>query len=170
MGATIELFNKYRRLLAKTMTTAKGQFAFAGLPVDVYSVQVSLASFLPVSRDRIAVKAGVDSVLEIHLANLFSEIELTYTVPTGAMTEDWKWVLRTSPATRPINRIFAEDSPAQPGKLHPKIFSDTRAMLSVVGGDGGVIDSDSVVGDLGTGFSLTTNFLGRNQLQLAGSF
>lgn len=170
MGATIQLFNKYRRLLAKTMTAANGQFAFAGLPVDVYSVQVSLASFLPVSRDRIAVKAGVDSVLQIHLASLFSNIELTYTVPTGAMTEDWKWALRTSPATRPINRILADDTPQSTGKLRPKIFSDTRAMLSVTGGDGGLIDSDSVVGDLGTGFSLTTNFLGKNQLQLAGSF
>ncbi|MBV8072650.1 MAG: TonB-dependent receptor [Acidobacteriaceae bacterium] len=169
MGATVELFNKYQRLLAKTISAPNGQFAFPALPADIYSVRVSLASFLPVSRDRVAVKPGVDSVLQIHLATLFSNIEVTYTVPTGAMTEDWKWVLRSSPATRPINRIFDEDT-ATPVKMRPKIFSDTRAMLTVSGGDGGLLDSDTVVGDLGTGFSLTTNFLGKNQLQLAGTF
>jgi hypothetical protein len=170
MGATIQLLNKYERVLVKTISAADGHFAFTELPVDIYSVRVSLASFLPVSRDKIAVKAGVDSILQIHLASLFSNIEITYTVPSGAMTDDWKWVLRSSPATRPINRIFADDVPPSGGKLHPQIFSDTRAMLSVSGGDGGLMDSDAAMGDLGTGFSLTTNFLGKNQLQLAGSF
>lgn len=170
MGATVQLLNKYERILARTVSSADGHFAFTGLPVDVYSVRVSLASFLPVSRDKIAVKAGVDSVLQIHLASLFSSIELTYTVPTGGMTDDWKWVLRSSPATRPINRVFAESIPVRGAKIHPQIFSNTRAMLSVSGGDGGFLDSDSVFGDLGTGFALTTNFLGKNELQLAGNF
>lgn len=169
MGATIQLLNKYERVLAKTISAADGHFAFTGLPVDIYSVRVSLASFLPVSRSKIAVKAGTDSILQIHLASLFSNIEVTYTVPSGAMTDDWKWVLRSSPATRPINRIF-DDVPTSGGKLSPQIFSDTRAMLSVSGGDGGLMDSASAIGDLGTGFSLTTNFLGKNQLQLAGTF
>ena len=171
MGATIQLFNKYQRLLAKTITTPDGQFAFANLPADIYSVRVLLASFLPVSRDRVAVKAGLNSVLQIHVATLFSNIELTYTVPNGGMTDDWKWVLRSSPATRPINRIFAEEMPPKrESKMRPQIFSDTRAMFTVSGGDGGAIDSDTAVSDLGTGFALSTSVLGKNQLQLAGNF
>src|SRR5205807_7432935 len=86
-----------------------GRFAFAGLPADLYSVRVALASFLPASRDRIAVKAGFESLLQIHLATLFSNVELTYAVPTSAMTDDWKWVLRSSPATRPITRLLGEN-------------------------------------------------------------
>ncbi len=171
MGATVQLFNKYQRLLAKVATTPDGRFAFANLPVDVYSVRVSLASFLPASRDRIAVRPGLDSMLRIHLATLFSNVELTYTVPTGGMTDDWKWVLRSSPATRPINRILAEeDPPPTGGKARPQIFSGTRGMLSVSGGDGGLLDSDSLAVDMGTGFALSTNLLGKNQLQLAGTF
>ncbi|MBV9156162.1 MAG: carboxypeptidase regulatory-like domain-containing protein, partial [Acidobacteriaceae bacterium] len=106
MGATVQLFNKYERLIAKSMTTPDGRFAFAALPVDLYSIRVSLASFLPVSRQKIAIKAGLDSVLQIHLATLFSNIELSYMVPSGAMSDDWKWVLRSSPATRPITRFL----------------------------------------------------------------
>lgn len=171
MGATVQLFNKYERLLAKTITTPDGRFAFAELPADFYSVRVSLASFLPAARDKIAVKAGLDSVLQIHLATLFSNVELSYTLPSGSMSNDWKWVLRSSPATRPITRLLEEQAPATPAPgLHPRIFSGTHALLSINGGDGGLIDSDSSAADLGTGFIVSTNVLGKNQLQVGGTF
>lgn len=169
MGATVLLFNKYERLIAKALTTPDGRFAFTGLAADLYSVRVSLASFLPASRNRIAVKAGFDSLLQIHLATLFSNVELTYAVPTSGMTEDWKWVLRSSPATRPITRLLAESSAPSNSQLHPRIFSGTHAMLSVSGGDGGLIDSDSAQSDLGTGFALATNVMGKNQIQVGGN-
>ena len=172
MGATVQLFNKYERQMAKTVTAPDGRFAFAALPADVYSVRVSLASFLPASREKIAVRAGLDSVLEIHLATLFSSIELSYTLPTGTMSNDWKWVLRSSPATRPITRLLEEEDEQASASdtLHPRIFSGTHAMLSINGGDGGLIDSDSTQADLGTGFVVSTNVLGKNQLQVGGTF
>jgi Carboxypeptidase regulatory-like domain len=170
MGATVLLLNKYERQIAKTLTTPDGRFAFASLPADFYSVRVSLASFLPASRDKIAIRAGLDSVLQIHLATLFSSVELTYSIPTGSMSDDWKWVLRSSPATRPITRILEEDpSRSSSAELHPRVFSGTHAMLSINGGDGGLIDSDSAQTDLGTGFVVSTNLLGKNQLQIGGT-
>jgi len=171
MGATVLLFNKYERLMAKTITSPDGRFAFAALPADVYSVHVSLASFLPASRDKIAVKAGLDSVLEIHLATLFSSIAVSYTLPTGSMSDEWKWVLRSSPATRPITRVLEEEpETSSSAALHPRIFSGTHAMLSINGGDGGLIDSDSAQADMGTGFVVSTNVLGKNQVQVGGAF
>ncbi len=171
MGATVLLLNKYERQIAKTITTPDGRFAFASLPADIYSVRVSLASFLPVSRDRVAVKAGVNSILRIHLATLFSSIEVSYSWPAGAMTDDWKWVLRSSPAIRPITRFMPGDlSQSSKSAIRPRIFSGTHAMVTVSGGEGGLIDSDSATSDLGTGFALSTNVLGKNQLQLAGSY
>jgi hypothetical protein len=184
MGASVQVFNRLEKLVARAISLPDGRFSFAGLPVDTYSVRVSLVSFLPAFRDQIAVKAGLDSVLQIHLATLFSDIELHYTAPSAAMSEDWKWVLRSSPATRPINRALspeeaeiaanagadAEDDPL-PAAPRPKIFSGTHAMLSLSGGDGGLIDTDSTQGgDLGTGFALSTNLLGKNQLQFAGTY
>ena len=176
MGATVLLFNKYDRRIAKTLTAPDGRFAFANLPIDLYSVRVSLSSFLPVSRDRVAVKAGADSILQIHLATLFSSIEVSYRIPTQAMTDDWKWALRSSPATRPITRFLPADLSAadradgRSHGLHPRIFSGTHAMVSVSGGDSGLIDSDSASTDLGTGFALSTNVFGNNQVQVAGTY
>jgi hypothetical protein len=170
MGVAIQLFNKYQQLIAKTASDSEGKFAFVSVPVDLYSVHASLPSFLPVSREKIAIKAGFDSVLQIHLATLFSKVEVSYVLPTAAMTEDWKWVLRSSAGTRPVNRYLPSDTvgQSQTDTLHPHIFSETHALLSVSGGDGGLADADSSSGDVGTGFALSTNFLGNNQLQVSG--
>lgn len=171
MGATVQLFNKYQRPIAKTLTSADGRFAFVGLSADLYAIRVSLASFLPASRDKIAVRPGTDSILRIHLATLLSSIEVAYITPTGAMSDDWKWVLRSSPATRPITRLFPDESSQSAGaRLRPRVFSGTHAMLSVSGGDGGLIDLDSAQGDIGTGFAVSTNVFGKNQVQIGGTF
>ncbi len=171
MGVAVQLFNKYQQLVAKTASDSQGRFAFVSVPVDLYSVHASLPSFLPVSRDKIAIQAGLDSVLQIHLATLFSKVEVSYVLPTAAMTEDWKWVLRSSAATRPINRYLPSDAADQSesGALRPHVFSETHALLSISGGDGGLADADSSSGDVGTSFALSTNFLGKNQLQVSGS-
>jgi hypothetical protein len=171
MGATVNLFNRYERLIAKTMTAADGRFAFAGLPADVYSIRVSLASFLPAARNRIAIRAGMDSMLEIHLATLFSNVQVHYAAPTAAMTNDWKWALRSSPATRLVTRYLPDEvSNSSMPELRPRIFSGTHAIVSVSGGDAGFIDDDSMQGDMGTRFLLSTNILGKNQLQVAGTY
>ena len=180
MGATVQVFNKYDRPISRTLTAADGRFAFAALPIDSYTVRVSLASFLPAARDKIAVKAGLDSVLQIHLATLFSSIQVSYTIPEGAMSNDWKWVLRSSPATRPVTRFLPPNIQDDTGdedaagslnaESRPRVFSGTRAMLSVSGGDGGLIDTESSAGDFGTGFVVSTNVFGKNQVEVGGSF
>lgn len=167
MGATVELFNKYQQFLAKALTNARGRFAFDTLTSDDYSVRVSLDSFLPASRNKIAVKVGFDSILEIHLATLLSSVEVHYKVPTAAMSEDWKWVLRSSPVTRPITRWLPSQQ-NQTAEYKPHVFSGTHAMLSVSGSDGGLIDSNDLGGDMGTSFALSTRILGNNQFQVAG--
>jgi hypothetical protein len=167
LGATVNLYNRYDRLIRKTMTGIDGRFAFPSLPADIYSVRVSLASFLPASRSKIAIRPGMESLLEVHLATLFSNVRVKYSAPTASMTEEWKWVLRSSPATRLITRYAPDD---QETELHPRVFSGTHAVVSVAGSDSGLIDSDSLQGDMGTGFILSTNILGKNQVQVAGTY
>jgi hypothetical protein len=170
MGATIQLFNKFERLIAKGSTQADGRFAFAGLPADSYSVRVWANNYLPVTSAEIAVRAGLTSMLQIHLATLFSSVEVAYTVPTGGMSSDWKWVLRSSLATRPVTRLLGAVPDPDETVLRPRIFSGTHAMVSVSGGDSSLIDSDSALSDLGTGFVLSTNILGKNQVQVGGNY
>ena len=172
MGAVVQLLNRYERIVAKAITTSDGAFVFAGLPFDTYGVRVSQPSFLPAFRDSITVKPGMDSFLRIHMATLFSNIQVSYKLPSGAMSNDWKWALRTSPATRPITRYLPELSrkqTAEGNQPRAQIFSDTHAMLRLNGGDAGMLDTGMAIGDLGSIFALSTNLFGKNQLQLAGS-
>lgn len=164
-GASVQLFNKYQQLVAKTASDADGRFAFISLPADLYSLHATLASFLPAAKDKISVRAGASSVLQIHLATLFSRVEVNYVVPTSAMADDWKWVLRSSPATRPITRLLDGTS-----EQKPRFFTETRAMLSLSGGDGGTPDTAATLGDWGTGFSISTTVLGKSELKVSGSY
>jgi hypothetical protein len=171
MGATVRLFDRFQRLVGETITSPEGHFGFIRLNADRYSVRVSLPSFFPAYRDRVLVEAGIDSVLQVHLATLLSNIEVTYAVPSGVMAEDWKWVLRSSPATRPITRYMpVSTTPDPPGtEVASRIFSGTHAMLSLTGGDSSAtVDGEQA--DLGTTFALSTDILGSNHVQLSGTF
>jgi hypothetical protein len=170
MGATVQLLNRYERVLAKAITASDGRFVFAGLPLDTYAVRVSQPSFLPAFRDRITIKPGSDSVLQIHLATLFSNVQVSYKLPSGTMTNDWKWVLRTSAATRPVTRYLPELKGKKEASPRVPVFSDTHAMVALNGGDSGVIDTGLAASDLGSVFALSTNLFGKNQVQIAGSW
>ena len=170
MGATVQLLNRYERVLSKAITASDGRFIFVGLPFDTYAIRVSQPSFLPAFRDRITIRPGTDSVLQIHMATLFSNIQVSYKIPSGAMTNDWKWALRTSASTRPVTRLLPELKKRGESTPRAQIFSDTHAMVRFNGGDGGMIDTGTASSDLGSIFALSTNLFGNNQVQVAGSF
>ncbi len=174
MGATVLLFNKYEKLLNRSLTNERGIFGFEQLTPDVYSVQVTLSTFIPAMKRAIAVQPGMQSLLYINLATVLSSIELVYAAPgQGAlMSDDWKWTLKSAAATRPVLRftpdIAGKTSSSQ--RATTPVFSDTRGMVKVSGGDPGTLASDSESSDLGTAFALATSLYGRNQLQVSGGF
>ena len=173
MGATVFLFNRYERIVQRAMTNERGAFGFDTLSPDLYAVRVSLASFVPAVKQKIAVQPGMQSLLYINMASLLSSIELVYPAPgTGAlMSDDWKWSLKSS-STRPILRIlpeFSTSDSSQPQRVVGAIFSDTRGMFKVSAGDTGFSGDPTWQPDLGTTFALATSFFGSNQLQVSGN-
>jgi hypothetical protein len=173
MGATVFLFSKSEKLLGRVLTNERGLFGFGVLPPSVYSVRVSLASFVPALKQKIAVQPGMQSLLYVDMRSVLSSIELVYAKPgEGAlMSDDWKWVLKESAATRPVLRILPEDSisaPQAPQKAS-NAFSDTKGLFNVSAGDPGSLGSASAQADLGTAFALATSLYGRNQLELSGN-
>lgn len=167
MGAAVLLFDRYQNLVRRTFTSADGRFGFPELPPDLYSVRVSVPRLFPAVRNKVEVKAGLSSVLEIHLASLVSSVEVRYTIPTGSMSDEWKWALRSSMATRPITRFLPSASSSNAPQQ--SLFSSTRGILSLGGGDG----SFTQVGlpeDMGTAFAISTDLYGKHALQVSGSF
>src|SRR5581483_10824516 len=75
-GAIIVLLNQQGRLLQRSATDAMGNFSFADLLPDLYSVQVSFASFVTALKERIQVKPGMRSLLSVNLSRVFSSVQL----------------------------------------------------------------------------------------------
>ncbi len=177
MGASVFLFNRSEKLMVRVLSNEHGLFGFGLLPPDVYSVRVSLASFVPAVKQKIVVQPGMQSLLYVDMRSVLSSIQLVYAKPgEGAlMSDDWKWVLKGSAATRPVLRILPADSgtdpdPTQTGSVaHPSVFSDTRGMFNVSAGDPGSLGSASAQADLGTAFAVATSLFGRNELELSGN-
>ena len=168
MGAAVLLYNRYDKLILKTLTDAKGDFGFDNLLPDIYSVRVTLSSFVPALKRNIQVEAGVRSVLAISLAGFLSSIELIYNAPsTGTlMSDDWKWVLRSSMTTRPVLRAMEVGKTEQ--RHETSAFTDTRGVVRVSAGDES-LQSYGMQPDLGTSFALATSLYGSNQFEFSGN-
>jgi hypothetical protein len=166
-GAVVLLYNRQDALLQRSATDALGSFAFGDLLPDLYSVNVSLSSFVPAMKERIQIKPGMRSLLEINLSRVFSSVQLVSTtpVPGGLMSDNWKWALRADSATRPVLRILPAQRTDSPSE--PRIFTGSRGLVKISASDGASMSSDGQA-DLGTQFAFATSVYGGNHLQVAG--
>src|SRR5207244_9341470 len=91
MGAVVLLFNRADRPCDRALTDQKGSFSFEGLSAGVYSIRVSLSSFMPASKSNIFVQPGLRTLLNVNLAGLFSSIQLTYpnSEQRELLSDDW---------------------------------------------------------------------------------
>ena len=89
----------------RVITDAHGRFAVEHLLPGWYSLKVTSATRVPVLRNSVRVMGGQTSTERFVLSDIFAPVH--FQVPSHDVSswgEDWKWVLRTSAATRPILR------------------------------------------------------------------
>jgi hypothetical protein len=173
-GAVVLLFNKQDRLLQRAATDSLGSFSFNDLLPDLYSIRVSIASFLPAIKDRIQIRPGMRSLLEVNLSRVFSSVQLVSTTPApgGLMSDSWKWTVRSDSAARPVLRILpaagvnSSDLPSESSR--GAAFSGSHGLIKISASDGAQIASDGQA-DLGTQFAFATSLYGGNHLQVAGN-
>ena len=92
-------------VLERVITDAHGRFAVERLVPGWYSLQVTSATRLPVLRNGVRVEPGRSTQQHFVLGDILAPIQVR--IPAGSASswgEDWKWVLRTAAATRPILR------------------------------------------------------------------
>lgn len=107
MGATVRLIPEDVRGRGpiQLLTNERGLFSSARLFPGVYSVHVSLAGFLPAIERHVRIDPKITTILKIELDSLFSSLDRLRGRPNQAVEPDeWMWVLRSSPATRPVLR------------------------------------------------------------------
>jgi len=171
MGATVTVYNRQDRQVGKALSDENGQFRLAGLFPSMYSLRVTLASFVPAVRKDISVEAGRLRLLHVSLNTLFSSIQLDYpNIESGSLiSDDWKWVLRSASDVRPVMRF--QEQPVGAGQDPPvTVFADTRGILRLSAGDGQMVTNAASEADIGTAFALETSLYGNSLLQLSGNF
>src|SRR5690606_48500 len=97
--------------------------------------------------------------------NLFSSVELVPpAIARGAlMSEDWKWVLRSSQATRLVLRILE-----QPPRPEAERFAGVSGMVRLSAGGMGS-QNGTMQQDLGTAFALETLVAGDSKVRVSGN-
>ena len=128
MGATVQIIGPMTRglpgggkVIEKIITDAHGRFTVERLLPGMYSLQVTSPTRLPILRSGILVAPGESVEQSIVLADILAPMHLQ--VPSGKVMnwgEDWKWVLRTSAATRPILRFQEEKTRSRSTKKSRK--------------------------------------------------
>lgn len=175
MGAVVWLLNRYERPVSRAVTNDRGQFGFDHLTPDSYSLKVTLASFVPAFKGNVLVEAGRASFLSVHLASLVSSVELFYSAPgtSKLMSDEWRWVLRSSLSTRPVLRFLPGYDIANAGGQAPlstsSMFSGTRGLVRVSAGDSAGTSAFANQQDLGTAFAMATSLYGSNQVGVSGN-
>lgn len=170
MGAKAELLNRFDQVVREVLSDPTGKFVFDHLTPGAYSVRVSLASFMPVLRRNIAVLAGSENLLEVSLATVFSSVQLVPTAEARGtlMSDEWKWVLRSSAATRPVLRLTEEVKVPESGSV-ASMFSDTSGVVRLSAGDSNPFNG-TMQQAMGTGFAVETSVYGQTKVRLAGNF
>ena len=105
MGATVWLISEDAsgRIVSQLLSNQHGAFFSDHLKPGKYSVRVSLAGFLPAMEHHIGVAANITTLLRVQVDSVFASLDtLRRKSDLPAEPDDWKWVLRSSAATRPL--------------------------------------------------------------------
>jgi hypothetical protein len=171
MGAVVEIAGSAARSLT-VFTDGAGFYSATDLLPGLYSIKVSVPSFLPALREKVGLHPGGSLRLNITLNTLLNAMRVAPLRGT-VDDEDWKWTLR-SVANRPILRVL--DDPAGSAGHGAESSSensseqqdhDLKASLSFLAGSAsGGYGSGS---DMSTGFSVQRSIFSADRVGLSGN-
>jgi len=114
LGASVELISEAAGLAATRgfLTNTQGVFSGDKLAPGFYSVRVTLAGFLPTLEKHVRITSNLTTLVHIDLESMFASLDQLRRTPsnTTAESEDWKWVLRSASAVRPVLEWMNEDA------------------------------------------------------------
>jgi len=107
MGATV-LVSPEKLLISspvKLQTNGRGNFSTTSLPAGMYTVQVTLAGFLPTIEQHIEVSETHATLLQVVMGSMLTSLgQLRQQPQQQGAADDWVWVLRSASATRAVLR------------------------------------------------------------------
>ena len=138
MGALIELMRAEDGTIATAISDDHGRFIIATITPGRYQLRATAAFFIPLLRNDVRLRAGVQSIVNLTMNNLFDADNWLPAQRRRAdePVDDWKWTLRST-ANRPLLRLVDPESgaPMSSSAEHPRrVSSQGRIMLT--NGDG----------------------------------
>jgi hypothetical protein len=139
MGASVWLISEDAggRIVAQILSNQYGAFFTDHLKPGQYAVRVSVAGFLPSMERHVAVMSNLTTLLRVQVDTVFSSLDtLRRKSDAPAEPDDWKWVLRSSTATRTIlqwDDTGNQSASNSTGADHPN-GQRPRAMVQVTNG------------------------------------
>lgn len=173
MGASVAIVADDGGVVKRVFTDHAGRFSAEGLLPGVYAVQVSLSRFLPVVQRGVRIGPGERAALDVSLRSVFASLHLMMPGRSEIrdMSDNWKWVLRSSYSSRPALRFAPSETDAERREVLRRLggaFQDTRAYAEVSGGE---VRSSGLANqsNLGTTFAVATSLFGENNVTVSGN-
>lgn len=146
-GAGLEATGEIAGPLERVLTNARGNFTIDHVEPGWYSLQVISASQLPAFRNRVQVKPGETTKETFTLGDIVSSLPWQgHKADVHAWRDDWKWILRTSEATRPILRYRNASKARKQAAMRSPL--PARRLVAVIPSSAG---SEALGEDGGTG-------------------
>jgi hypothetical protein len=172
MGASVEVLAENAVTLAARgfLTNTQGIFKGEKLAPGFYTVRVTLAGYLPTLEKHVRIASNLTTVVRIQMESMFASLEELRRQPssTTAEADDWKWVLRSASATRPILQ-WSEGSPViAAGTDRDASRSRPRARLEFTDGSRRPGSVSNVAQAPGTAFAYDQKLGGNSRMLFAG--
>ncbi|MEQ1353338.1 MAG: carboxypeptidase-like regulatory domain-containing protein [Candidatus Acidiferrum sp.] len=173
MGASVELLAEASAVSVGRdfLTNTQGVFRGEKLSPGLYTVRVTLAGFLPTLEKHIRIVPNVTTVVRVELESMFASLDQLRRQPVNIPVEgdDWKWVLRSASATRPVlewmgdGQIVSVDASMDRGRRRMP-----RARLEFTDGARHPGSGSNLVSAPATAFAYDQRLGGTSRLILAG--
>ncbi len=138
MGALIELMRSDEGIVASVVSDDHGRYIVAMVTPGRYQLRASAAFFVPLLRNDVRLRAGVQSIVNLTMNNLFDADNWLPAQRRRAdePVDDWKWTLRST-ASRPLLRLVdPEDGSAVSSSADQPHRVSSQGRIMLTNGDG----------------------------------
>jgi hypothetical protein len=137
LGATVQVVSEISTIARpeEYLTNTQGLFHAERLAPGFYTIRVTLAGFLPTLQQHVRITANLTTVLRIELESMLVALDqLRRRPPITSDGDDWKWVLRSSVAMRPVLQWMGQDDADSSADLESNASPQSRGRLELTSG------------------------------------
>jgi hypothetical protein len=172
MGATVELISETVGVTAarNLLTNTEGAFRGDKLSPGFYTLRVTLAGFLPTLEKHIRVTSNLTTVVRVELESMFASLDQLRRAPasTTVQGDDWKWVLRSASAVRPVLEWVDDGTVAVSNVSFEAPHPLPRMRMEFTDGARRPTSASSVASAPATAVAYDQKLVGMNRMIIAG--